>query len=187
MIYRQDRNGVRTLRRLERKLNQIQSLEQSGHVRLLPTLGTPSRRFETIAHSALELLEEVVRGTVKTPEGAPLVGATVRVLGSTRGALTDANGAFEVSVPDGATTLLISYIGYETQEILIEGRSQIDIVMDPTANSLEEVVVIGFGTKKRRDVTGAISSVTGETLNEIPVPSFEQALSGRAAGVQVIT
>lgn len=127
-----------------------------------------------------------VNGAVIDEEGNPLIGVNVIIKGSGRGTITDIDGQFSLDLTDGEETLVFSYIGYQTLEVAVNKRSTLEITLLESATALDEVVVIGFGTKQRRDVTEAISSVSGEELNQIPVPSFEQALTGRAAGVQVI-
>ncbi len=132
--------------------------------------------------------EKTVRGTVTANDGSGVLpGVTILVQGTTNGTTTDMNGNYNLLVPADANVLTFSYIGFRTQEVEIGNRTQIDVELEVDASQLEEVVVIGFGTQEKKDITGAVSSVSGEELNEIPVPSFEQALTGRAAGVQVTT
>lgn len=131
--------------------------------------------------------QQTVTGTVTdADDGIPIPGANVLVQGTTTGAVVDFDGNYSIQATADAI-LVFSYIGYETQEVPVNNRKVVDVALTVSAEELSEVVVIGFGTQEREDVTGAISSVTGEDLNETPVPSFEQALSGRAAGVQVNT
>ncbi|GAB4425811.1 MAG: hypothetical protein OHK0039_43620 [Bacteroidia bacterium] len=187
VIYRSDRQGHRTLRRLERKINQIQALEAGGQVSLQPTVQSMSRRAGLIGAAVLQMVGKRITGTVRDDEGNPLVGATVRVQGYNVGAITDEAGNFAIDAPDEATTLLVSYIGFDIQVIELAGRTAVEVVMQLSNNSLDEVVVIGFGSQKRQDLTGAIASVDGDILNEMPVSSMEQALAGRLAGVQVMS
>ena len=118
-------------------------------------------------------------------DGSPLVGVTVTGQGSTRGALTDDNGDYSVTLADGTTALQFSYIGYETQVVEINGRSVINVVMAVSVNSLDEVVVVGYGTQKKRDVTGAIATLDEEKIGKMPVASGVQAMQGQVAGVDV--
>src|SRR5690554_1605929 len=99
-----------------------------------------------------------VSGTVTDQNGAPLPGVTVSVLGSTVGTATDLDGQYELSVPEGST-LVFSFIGFETQNIAVGDRSVIDVVLNEDMTSLDEVVVVGYGTQKKSDITGAISSI----------------------------
>lgn len=127
-----------------------------------------------------------VRGKVTDQEGIPLPGASIAVKGSTTGTVTDANGFFKLDVPAG-TVLVISYIGQKPQEITVkEGQEVLNIVMEPQASSREEIVVIGYGTAKKTDLTGAISQVKSKEITSFPTTNVMQALNGRAAGVRVM-
>jgi TonB-linked SusC/RagA family outer membrane protein len=111
-------------------------------------------------------------------------GATVQQKGTNNTTQTGNDGVFTIAAPNDAT-LVITVVGYSPQEINVNGRSSIAVSLQPTAGSLEEVVVVGYGTQRRTRVTGAISTVTGKTVAELPVPSVGEALQGRVAGVQV--
>ncbi len=137
------------------------------------------------AHSA-DLQERPISGKVKSMEGEELPGVNVLIKGTTIGTVTDVNGDYRITVPDENAVLVFSYVGYVTEEIAVENQLVIDIVLIQTVESLSEVIVIGYGTVKKSDLTGAVSSVKSEELKAIPVTSFDQALQGRAAGVQVI-
>ena len=130
--------------------------------------------------------DRTVRGTVTTSEDdSALPGVNVLVKGTTQGTVTDVDGNYSLSVPGEDAVLVFSSVGFEAQEVTVGARSRIDISLDPDLQSLEEVVVVGYGSMTKRDVTGSISSVSGEEISEVPVASFDQALQGRAAGVQV--
>jgi TonB-linked SusC/RagA family outer membrane protein len=124
----------------------------------------------------------VVTGTV-TDGGLPLPGVTVTVRGTTTASVTNVNGKYSISAP-AKSTLVFSFIGYTTQEIAVSG-AVLNVGMSSDAKTLSEVVVIGYGTAKRSDITGAISSVSAKQIEAVPVTSIDQALQGRAAGVQV--
>ncbi|MBD0825435.1 SusC/RagA family TonB-linked outer membrane protein [Aestuariibaculum marinum] len=126
-----------------------------------------------------------VIGTVTDENGVPLPGTNVLEKGTTNGAQTDFDGNFSLEVGKNAV-LVVSYLGYITKEVPVNGQSKMTIVLKEDVSSLDEVVVIGYGTKSKRDITGAIASVGGDELKEQSVASFDQALSGRAAGVQVV-
>jgi TonB-linked SusC/RagA family outer membrane protein len=128
-----------------------------------------------------------VMGTVISAEdGLPLAGVNVLIVGTTTGAATDNDGRYEVTAPTSTSTLRFSFIGFETQEIPIDGRDVINVSMEIDAILGEELVVIGYGVQRRRDVTGAISRVDGEQVSRVPTINAEQALQGRVAGVQVV-
>lgn len=117
--------------------------------------------------------------------GEALPGATVLVKGTTRGTQTDAQGNYSLMVPAEDNTLVFSFLGTTTQEINIGNRTQINVGLSNDARSLNEVVVVGYGTQQARDVKGSISTIKAADLNNVPVQSFEQALVGRAPGVQI--
>lgn len=123
-------------------------------------------------------------GTVKEASGAVLPGVNVIIKGTTSGTTTDADGKFSL-VASPSDVLLVSFIGYKSQEIAVGNLTMINITMEEDIASLEEVVVVGYGTQKKSDLTGALSSVSGEALRGSITASIDQAMQGRAAGVQV--
>ncbi len=129
--------------------------------------------------------DRTVTGTVvgETGEGVP--GTAILVKGTTLGTTTDVKGAFSLQVPASATTLVFSSVGMVGQEVEIGNRSQFSITMKDDVKALDAVVVVGYGTQQRRDITGAISSVTAEQIERVPVTTINQALQGRSPGVQV--
>lgn len=130
--------------------------------------------------------EASVRGKVTDQEtGDPLPGVTVLLQGSSQGTVTDADGQYVLNVPASDGVLIFSFIGYATQQAEIGGRSTVDVAMPVDVQALEEVVVVGYGTQRRSDVTGAVARVTGDALREVPVSNFTQALQGRAAGIDI--
>lgn len=127
-----------------------------------------------------------ISGKVTSTDGSSVIGASVKVKGTQVGVTTDINGTFKLSVPAGAT-LVVSYLGYDTQEVSAASGTVFNIKLSPSVSALNEVVVvsIGYGTAKKTDLTGSISSVNAATIAKVPVTSLDQALQGRAAGVQV--
>ena len=133
----------------------------------------------------ISTLEDVtVTGQVLDETGLPLPGATVSVAGTTAGTITDIDGKYSITVSETAD-LIFSYIGYEPQRIAVGSQTVINVTLSPDATALEEVVVIGYGTTKRSDLTGSVGSVGAEALRERPAASLNQALAGRVSGVQV--
>jgi len=129
-----------------------------------------------------------VNGVVSSQEdGELLPGVNILVKGTTTGTVTDMDGAYSLTVQDENAVLIFSFIGFSNQEIAINGRSEIDVTMVPDYAALGEVVVIGYGTQRRSDLTGAVGSVGADALIERPAPSLNQALAGRVSGVQVNT
>jgi TonB-linked SusC/RagA family outer membrane protein len=140
-----------------------------------------------VLNSDLLAQSREVSGTVTSSDDKTVIpGANVLVKGTTNGTATDANGKFTLRVDGGSAVLQISFIGYAAQEIVVGTQSVIDVVLAPELKTLSEVVVIGYGTQKRKDVTGAISSISAATIEKVPVASVDQSLQGRAAGVQVV-
>ncbi len=134
----------------------------------------------------VKVLDESVTGTVYASDSdAPIEGVTVLVKGTTTGTYTDGEGKFSVNVPDLNSTLVLSYVGYSTLEIPLEGRSNITVTLQQDITSLDEVVVVGYGTQRKRDITAAIASVDSREIAEIPVASTVQSLQGRVAGVDI--
>ncbi|MFC5623920.1 SusC/RagA family TonB-linked outer membrane protein [Algoriphagus winogradskyi] len=125
-----------------------------------------------------------VSGTVYDETGQPLPGATILVKGTTTGTTSDLDGKYSISAPSNGT-LIISFIGYNPTEIVIGNQSVIDVNLTPDLSDLEEVVVVGYGTAKKSQLTGAISSVGSKEIGELPITDARQALQGRAAGVDV--
>jgi TonB-linked SusC/RagA family outer membrane protein len=125
-----------------------------------------------------------VRGRV-TSGDEPLPGVNVIVKGTTQGTSTDADGRFTMSLDDPDAVLIFSFIGYVTQEVAVRSRSELNVSMSSDMQSLEEVVVVGYGTVNKRDLTGSVASVSSEQLKQVPITSLEQGIQGRVAGVQV--
>jgi len=113
-----------------------------------------------------------------------LIGVNIIVSGTTTGTVTDVNGNFSLAVPQNAV-LKVSYIGYQAQEIKIQGQKTLNILLVSESKLIDEVVVVGYSVQKKRDVLGAVSKVNSEELTKIPVASAQEALQGRVAGVEV--
>ena len=130
------------------------------------------------------LAQNVVKGTVNDEAGEPIIGATVKVQGSQQGSITDFDGKFSIQAASNAT-LEISYVGYVTQKVKVSGQSDITVVMKEDAQMLNDVVVIGYGTMKKSDISGSVATINKEQMErKVPV-NVAQALQGAAAGVMV--
>ena len=126
-----------------------------------------------------------VKGQVVDQDGEPLIGATVRVKGAQSGSVTDLDGNFEIEASSNAT-LLISYVGYKDREIAVRGRAVIEqIQMEPDSQVLEQVVVVGYGTQKKADLTGSVSVVNADELKRTSNSNISTMLEGKVAGVQI--
>lgn len=129
---------------------------------------------------------KTISGVVKDQSGETIIAASIIVKGTTAGTVTDFNGAFKLEVPANAKTLVISYVGMKTKEVAITG-SVINVTLEDDAKLLDEVVAIGYGTQRKRDLTGSVSSVSEKALKDIPVATVAEALTGKLTGVQVTT
>lgn len=126
-----------------------------------------------------------ITGRIVNDKAEPLAGATIAVKGATVTTTTDAQGSFTIDAPDGNAILVITYTGYQTQEISLNNRTSLSITL-LSNNDLESVVVVGYGTRRRTDVTGAIASINSEKIRSVPTTNLSQALQGRIAGVEVM-
>lgn len=130
---------------------------------------------------------QALKGKVSDSQNEPLPGVTVMLKGNSDvGTITDMNGNYSLTLKNSSTdVIVVSFIGMKTQEITVNGRSVIDIVLQDSYTQLDEVVAVGYGTVKKRDITGSVSSVSGDALQAIPVASAAEAMQGRMAGVQI--
>ncbi|MGN6265552.1 MAG: SusC/RagA family TonB-linked outer membrane protein [Ginsengibacter sp.] len=127
-----------------------------------------------------------VRGIVNDDKGNPISNASVLVKGTNNGATTDANGTFSISVPDSKSVLVVSNIGYKTKEVEVGNNTSPVIDLVPSVNSLNEVVVVGYGTQKKVTVTGAVAQVSGKELEKTPTVNLSNALVGRLPGISAV-
>ncbi len=135
-----------------------------------------------------ELLQQKkITGTVTDVNGNPLAGVNVVLTGTTQGVITDVNGKFSIDVPMGSKSLTFTFVGLEPQEINIGSLTQITVTMVESAIGLEEVVVVGYGTQRKSDITGSVVSVSNEQITSRPVNNIFQAMQGKAAGVDITT
>lgn len=144
--------------------------------------GTSSSGQQKEISITIELVE--INGSVVDEDGQPSPGATVLVEGTNTGTVTDIDGKFTVDAEEGSV-LLISFIGYESQRITIGNQSSYSITLAEDQSSLDEVVVVGYGTQRKRDITGSVSSLGEDEFNPGVVTSVDQLIVGRAAGVQI--
>ena len=131
------------------------------------------------------MAQSLVKGTVKDVAGEPIIGASVKVQGTKTGAITDFNGDFSVQADNNAT-LVISYIGYTTETVKVNGRNNIQVTLNEDAQTLNDVVVIGYGVQKKSDLTGSVAQVKAEDLKHRSTTDAAAALQGKAAGVQIL-
>jgi len=153
--------------------------------------------FNSSSYSKRELIEKnnelkysfilkTITGKITNESGEPLKGASLSVIGTSIVTTTDADGNFKIAVSENAKKIRISFVGYKSQDITIGNSTRLNIVLVSDVQSLLDVVVVGYGTQKKSDLTGAISSIKGKELTLLPVQQVDQSLQGRAAGVQVL-
>ena len=131
------------------------------------------------------MAQSVVKGTVNDEAGDPVIGATVKVQGSQKGAITDLNGQFSLEAASNAT-LVVTYVGYETQRVNVAGKRNIVITLKEDAQTLNDVVVIGYGVQRKSDLTGAVASVKADDLKDLSTADAAAALQGKVSGVNVL-
>lgn len=150
--------------------------------------GTPLFAAPAFANDLVQenFQQRTLKGVVLDEAGIPIIGANVVQKGTTNGTITDFDGNFELSL-EGVEELQISYIGYLSQNVNVKGKNNVKIVLKEDLKTLEEVVVVGFGTTKKQDLTSAISSVKGDNLNKYKSGNVTNALQGQVAGVSVTT
>lgn len=157
---------------------------------LLCTGFVATQPFSVMAEEIVTAVQTVqqqkqsVSGTIKDPVGEPVIGASILEKGTTNGTITDFDGNFTLNVAPGAT-LVISYIGYKNQEMKVIPGKSLNIILQEDTETLEEVVVVGYGVQKKSDVTGSVTSVGKERLGKLPVTNVLQAVQGAAAGVTI--
>lgn len=127
-----------------------------------------------------------IKGTVTDANGEPVIGASVLEKGTKVGASTDIDGNFSLKVT-GKNPLVVSYVGMDTQEVNIAGKTQVNVVLQENSQVLDEVVVIGYETVRKKDLTGSVSSLSSKAIENVPVVNVAEAMSGKLAGVNVTT
>jgi TonB-dependent starch-binding outer membrane protein SusC len=132
-----------------------------------------------------DLQQKIVRGVVTDDKGVPIPGATIVVKGTSRGITTDLNGNYVIENVPPQSILVVSFVGFESQEITVGDKAEVNIALKQVTTSLDEVVVIGYGTIKKRDLTGSVASISGDMIRDVPSANISQALQGRIPGVEL--
>ncbi len=131
--------------------------------------------------------DRIIRGTVRSEDGGELIGATVRIKGTGQGTLTDEQGQFSIAASDEEpVTLIISYIGYGSQEIIVEDQTNLEIVMTESVSDLGEVVIVGYGVTKKENLTGAVDQVSSEVLESRPISNLARGLQGVIPNLNIV-
>lgn len=143
----------------------------------------PAQAFADVRTDAfVQAQQNAIKGTVVDEQGEPMIGVTVKVKGSQAAAITDINGGFSINAANGAT-LELSYVGYTTQTV--KAQDGLKVQMAPDSQVMDEVVVIGYGTIKKRDLTGSVASVKSEDIARVPVSNPIEAIQGQVAGLDI--
>ncbi|PJJ76672.1 TonB-linked SusC/RagA family outer membrane protein [Thermoflavifilum aggregans] len=138
--------------------------------------------------STQALAQRTVRGTIlNATDNSPIVGASIQVKGTNTGAVSGPDGSFSIQVPNDQAVLVISFIGFNSQQVPVDGQNSLTIKLQESASQLNEVVVTGYTSEKKKDITGSVSVVDVKQMKAVPVGNPEQMLQGQAAGVNVIT
>ena len=183
ILYANDKKSIKHKKKIERKILQIERLESQSHTSVLGHSAKNSAKLRSIMEVTAPRVDEItISGSVAGSEGEPLIGVNILVKGTGIGTITDYDGKYTLEVPDDATTLVFSYTGYSEQEILIEGRTVIDVVM-LAGVGLDEVVVVGYGTQRKENLTGSVATVTSRDIDARPITSVATALQGTTSGV----
>ena len=142
--------------------------------------------FSIPAYSAAFFQETRLRGTVRDKGGEALPGVTVKLKGTSTGTITDEKGNYSIRLPDGNGTLVFTFIGFDRKEVPIGSRNLIDVTLERSSNtSLNEAVVIGYGTQLKRDLTSSVATMKGSEIEKYNVNSFQSAMQGQMAGVEM--
>ena len=131
--------------------------------------------------------QQAISGKITDADnGDALIGVSIMVQGTTTGTISDADGQYNLNITADAATLVLSYVGYKSKEVALNGQAILDIQLEVDAAQLEEVIVIGYGQQRKADLTTAVATLSAKDIKDQPVNSFDQALIGKLAGVQVL-
>jgi TonB-dependent SusC/RagA subfamily outer membrane receptor len=138
-----------------------------------------------LGFQASQAQQSKVQGTVSDAQGKPIAGVSITLKGQKAGVVSENNGTYSISLSNSNGTLVFSSIGYSDKEVSINGKTTIDVVLSAKDDNLNEVVVVGYGTQKKKDITGSVGTVNASQIKNLSLTSPEQALQGRVAGVNV--
>ncbi len=185
VIYEDSRAGRKSARKVERKIKQLSKLELKGKVSLQQHQEDASRRLNTVIKAIADTDDNLmtVKGTVRDPAGSPLPGVNLFPKDNqSLGAITDMDGRFSIQVSE-RDVLIFSYVGFANREVMVHGQSTIEVVMSEGVTDLNEVVVVGYGKQSKKNLTGAISTITTRDVEARPITSVATALQGTTSGV----
>ena len=185
VVFRQTKTSKKTINKIRKKFEEIEKLEESENL----NIGRINKRQKDVhlmdvMREAEQLVKEKdISGTVTDESGQALIGASILAKGTTVGTVTDVTGTFQMSVPDEVTTLVVSYIGYATQEVDITSASSLNIILSLSESALDEVIVVGYGSQRKINLTGAVATVSQKDIDARPITSLATAMQGTMSGV----
>ena len=186
IVYDEKNSSKKNISKLKKKFKEIQEIEKMEGLDVQKVSKNTPSTIKKIMSVAAELIDvHTVSGIVQDNSGQPLIGASILEKGTSNGTVTDLDGAFTINVADENAVLVISFLSYMEKEIPLGGQSQLTITLEEDAAELNEVVVIGYGSKQKKDITGSIVSVKAEDFTQGANYSAAQLLNGAAAGVNV--
>lgn len=147
-----------------------------------------SLRYKLVENNLVVIMSQEIKVTGKITskkDGTPIPGATISIKGTSKGTVAGADGSYTLNAPDNAT-LVVSFIGYTSQEVPVNSRQQLDIALEESVSQMQQVVVVGYGVQRKVDITGSIAQVKGEEINKQPVTNAMSGLQGKVAGVQIV-
>src|SRR5690606_29597381 len=150
---------------------------------LKQNLSTSSQ--ETLLHTPPSKVQQEIGGNVTDASGVPLVGANIIEKGTNNGVTADFDGNFSIAISNQTAVLVVSYLGFDSKEVTVNAGETITVVLEESAAALDEVVVVGYGTQKKVNITGAITSINTAEINEVPTSNLSNTLAGRAPGVNI--
>lgn len=183
VVFENNDEGTESLKNMITHMQDLVEERESVKKRTIqPVVGLSTLSIKDLYHKRIVFS---VSGTVTDEDGEPLIGVNIQVKGSDKGTSTDFDGHFSLDDIDENAVLVISYVGYQTQEIPLGGESTLAIVMTSDSQLLDEVVVVGYGTQQKKDLTGAVSTISGSDIQNFPVRSAQEALQGKVSGVLI--
>jgi len=185
VIYQDTKKGTKRAKRLERKIKQIKKLEEKGEMSLQIDRKNQRGRVRNITETIVQLKQKLqVGGTIKDSQGNPLIGVSILVKGTSTGTITDVDGNYQIDVAADAI-LQVSYVGFVSQEVEVNGRTVINMTMEPDVENLSEVIVVGYGTVKKKDMTGSVASFDAKALERQPANNITELMRGALPGLNV--
>ncbi len=179
LVYKNDQYNRKTARKIRKKIRQLDKLQERSSLRLAPKqVNKKDQMRKLVRFIQEETIGIDISGIVTDESGEPLIGVNIQVKGTNQGAATDFDGRFTLENINENAVLIISYIGYQTQEVEVGSNTSLSIVLQPDSQLLDEVVVVGYGTQKKANLTGAVDQVGDEVFENRPMPNVTQGLQG---------